>query len=114
MENTSNLADLVEKLDLDNELEFQGFEGIVSKTVYLFLFEGLPLREIEKIISGSTRFKGFMPKMFMNYLGLASSTRNRGIFKGHSPREVVRWLRRSDDPALQRLAYYLELENQTH
>lgn len=74
---------------------------IASETVYLYLFQGLSVKAIEKRIFESDwpEFSGWMSKTILNYFGIDTSpeSRNKGYYKGKNPLEIAANLLKSEN-----------------
>lgn len=75
------------------------FPDICAEILYLYLFKGSSVKEIERILFGAEEFHGFLSKTVLNYYGIdtGKDTHNRGIYKKYSPTEIIQHLLSSSD-----------------
>ena len=105
------LDNKIKEFPFSDDLCFSGFEEIIPKILYLYLFKGLSLRDIDRIVIESDRMKGWFSKVILNYAGVQTDIQSgsKGIFEGFDIKCVIQALRRMGNDQSLRLAYYLSL-----
>ena len=81
---------------------------VIPKMMYLYLFEVMSLRAIEKTLFNTDDYKGWLSKSFLNYYGINTDKDNKGIYHGQNVDDAVVELENSSRPTHRRVATILK------
>lgn len=92
----------------NDSFNFRNIDDIIPEMIYLYLFEGQSLREIENQLFMT--YEGWLSKSFLNYYGIDTSQENdnKGIYKNRPIPEVVDELKKSSNITHVRVAKLLK------
>lgn len=81
---------------------------IIAEIVYLYLFDGLSVTEIEMEIFNTRDYKGWFSKSILNFVGIDTSGENKGVFHNKTVEEGVNLLYNTKDIDIIKIAKILK------